>query len=292
MRRLMALMMVAGLAGLVGCTGHASKIDRLPRSTGQASALPSADDPFATNRATDRPQVAGDRFTQPFVLDRGALRVDPPLPQVRAVETISRVRVAMREADPAVLGGVGAAHPVVGYGVVTISSKLWPSPTYAHTPAWVVIYEDNRGSSCPAMTGRTSPPPKPSPPLPHHHYTVFVLPDAETWAVMFTERAYGACGGAVLPSKASLAKAATFARWHVVTRNGRHVTVAFTMPSCASVGGWGSEGSPQGSSLGIEVDMPFGRPPRCAGTKSQTQHFTLSTATTKLAPPAQGPWHF
>ena len=96
-------------------------------------------------------------------LDRGAPRVDPAPAGVRPTESEARARAASREADPAVYTGDGPSRLVAGFGLVTIASHYWRSPSYRRTLAWVVVYEDDRPRSCPAVTvgarhGLPSPP--------------------------------------------------------------------------------------------------------------------------------------
>jgi hypothetical protein len=226
-----------------------------------------------------------------FSLDRDALRVTRPPASIHPVESMARALAAAKEADTGAFSFPGGPHPVVvGYGLVTIDKRYWRTPAYHNTPAWVVAYQDNRASSCPAQRLPNTPAPKPSPPLPNHHYTVFVLPDAETWAVTFVERANARCGGTVFPSQATLAESNTFVHWHVVSRAGGSVTVGYSLPSCAEDGDYSVSGGPSSATASIDIaeTVPFGHPPNCTGVRQQTKTIRVS-ANAKLAPPRSGP---
>jgi hypothetical protein len=207
---------------------------------------------------------------------------------------MSRALGAAKEADQQAFLPDFDARPVVGYGLVTINGSYWRKPAYHNTPAWVVAYTDNRPTSCPAMPLRTSPPPKPSPPLPKHHYTVFVLPDAETWAVTFDERSLAPCFGTVRPSSAELAHTQQLVVWHEVSRHGRRVTLGYTIPSCAEAAGAESSANTKANSLTIQLAeaLPFGHPPNCTDRLPKTMDWDLITPTTTLTPPHAGPADF
>lgn len=282
-------------AGLAGCTSSRPPAPQpsVPSVRPATSdALPSVNYARPEGPMLGAPVAAGG-VMESFSLDFGALTVIAPPPSLRPVEPMSRALTAAREADPAAFSATNL-RPVVGYGLVTIAPRYWRRPAYRNTPAWVVAYQDNRPTSCPAAGPRTSPAPKASPSLPNHRYTVFVLPDAETWAVTFVERARAACFGTVLPSSAELATSNDFVVWRVVARKGRYLTVGYRVASCAQDGGSASGGNTKTNTQTIEigVSVPFGHPPNCSGTRQKTMRFTLLTPTTTLTPPHAGPASF
>jgi hypothetical protein len=273
-------------------TGHHAVPSRSVRT------LPATDSalPSVQYRPPEGPALgvpfAVDGVMSTFFLDRGALHVNQPPESLHPAESMARALTAAKEADTGAFSFPGGPQPVVvGYGLVTIDRRYWRKPVYQNTPAWVVAYQDNRPSSCPASRADASPAPKPTPPLPKHHYTVFVLPDAETWAVTFVERGFSLCGGKVFPSQATLAESSTFIHWHVVSRDGTSVTVGYTLPSCADDGGYSSSGGPSTDTLSLDIaeTVPFGHPPNCRAVQQRTKTIRVSSATAKLEPPRSGP---
>jgi hypothetical protein len=280
---------------LAGCTsGHSAKPS--PSQTGVAASVrPGTADALPSVVLTGRQgpalgvPMAHDGRMERFLLDSGAFTVSRAPSWLHPAEPMSRVLVAMKEADPFAFSSPELIHPVVGYGLVTIEARYWKQPAYNNTPAWVVAYEDNRPSSCPAMGPPASLPPPPTPPLPLHHYTVFVLPDAETWAVTFVERNRARCGGGVVPSAATLAQSSTFVHWHVVSRHGISVTVGYTIRACADDGMYTSGGDRNAEFIAIAQAVPFGHPPNCSGVRQRTKTFELPSETVQLRPPRSGP---
>ncbi len=124
--------------------------------------------------------------------------------------------------------------------------------------------------------------------------TQFVLPDAETWAVTFVERGYDGCGFAVSPSTTELAERHLLVQWHVVSRQGKKVTLGFTLPSCAEFGSGSFGGNTKTNVAMIELQQsePFGHPPNCSSLVRKTMDVPVFNERTKLAPPKKGPAPF
>jgi hypothetical protein len=270
-----ATVLVATLAGSSPRTTPAS-----PPETGRAG--PGATAPGSTPAGPRRVTREG-RFTVPWSLDGGRLRVDPaPAGQrpahtraeaVTAMHTATdrywRAAVNLSESGDAVDGGAA-------YGLVTLGlpvgngdgnppvAALPETGVYHRRPAWVVWYRVvNTVFSCPMMaTGHT---PAGQLPDPDAAWEVFVLPDQVDGAVRY--RASVARCGRAMPATAWVAAQHLGVAWQVAVRHGDHYTLRYTLPGCATHAATDGEGDGRTARVTIVIAQTFARLPCPAPTE-------------------------
>jgi len=198
--------------------------------------------------------LTGGAATQGFSLDGGKFLVVPPpagvRPRVSRTLAECEALAAVESSGEPLFGAYGVSGMAVGYGLVTVSSRLPVSSWQGHYPdidlptpaparyqsrlAWVVMFAVfGRAASCPTVT---TPPIPAGAPYHGYYYEAFIV-DAATGgaALLYDEAAPRQCNGPGLfvPS-VSIPVELTSVRWQLDSRgpHGSYATLTAYVPPC------------------------------------------------------------